>query len=114
MNTSEKFEKCCKTILSIRYDNEQGGAYAYIQFLAQSRELLKLLSPYKVLERQAEAIEGINWLFNEYLGVKFTERQRVIFENKLLEMRLILYKVSVLLKHEAKCTNETLRHALAA
>lgn len=87
MKTIEKIETHFKKIESINYENEYGGAYAYVQFLAYTRELLNSLRSFKSTERQAEAIEGINWLFNEYLSVKFTYKQKVIFENKLHEMK---------------------------
>ena len=87
MKTIKTIEKYIDMIEGIRYENENGGAYAYVQFLAYSRELLILLKPFKRVEKQLETIEAINWLFNEYLSVKFTPRQRSIFEEKQLELK---------------------------
>jgi hypothetical protein len=87
MKTIRTIEKYMTMLEGIRYENENGGAYAYVQFLAYSRELLVLLRPFKRVERQLEKIEAINWLFNEYLAVKFTPRQRSIFEEKQMELK---------------------------
>ena len=87
MQTLKKIESYFGRIESIRYENEHGGAYAYVQFLAYSRELLKLLRPVKKLEKEMETIESINWLFNEYLAAKFTPRQASIFEEKMMELK---------------------------
>lgn len=87
MKTIAKIETHFNRIENINYENEHGGAYAYVQFLAYTRELLNQLRPFKKAEKQIEAIEGINWLFNEYLAARFTYKQKVIFENKLLEVK---------------------------
>lgn len=87
MKTISTIEHYMSQIESIRYDNENGGAYAYVQFLAYSRELMNLLRPFRRVEKQMETIEAINWLFNEYLAVKFTPRQKSIFEEKQLELK---------------------------
>ncbi|MBA2610951.1 MAG: hypothetical protein H0U95_03200 [Bacteroidetes bacterium] len=89
MKTPKKMETYFNMIENIKYENEYGGSYAYIQFMAYSREVLKLLRPLKSLERHMEAIEGTNWLLNEYLAVRFTYRHKTIFENKLSETRQI-------------------------
>ncbi|MDI1353279.1 MAG: hypothetical protein PSX36_00075 [bacterium] len=89
MKTTATLETYFAMIEGIRYENENGGAYAYVQLLAYNREVLRLLRPIKSAERHVEAIEGINWLFNEYLAVKFTHRQKVIFENKLEDLKEI-------------------------
>ncbi len=80
-------------IENIKYENENGGAYAYIQFMAYSRELLKALRPLKNMERQLETIEATNWLLNEYLAVRFTYRHKTIFENKLNETKQIFNSI---------------------
>jgi hypothetical protein len=85
MKTTKKIDMYFNRIQSIRYENEHGGAYAYIQYLAYTRELLVMLRPLKKVEKQLEALEGINWLFNEHLAFKFTHRHKVIFEEKLHE-----------------------------
>jgi hypothetical protein len=87
MKTLSKIENQFRMIENIRYENENGGAYAYVQFLAYSRELARLLRPLKKVEKHIETIESISWLFNEYLAVKFTHRQKAIFENKMLEVK---------------------------
>lgn len=87
MKTPKKVEAYFNRIENIKYENEHGGSYAYLQFMAYSRELLKLLRPLKDAERYAEAIESTNWLLNEYLGVRFTPRHKTIFENKLSETK---------------------------
>ena len=40
-----------------------------------------------------EKIEGINWMLNEYLAVRFTHRHKVIFEEQMEEMRIIFSAV---------------------
>jgi hypothetical protein len=87
MKTGKKIETYFHMIETISYDNANGGAYAYIQFMAYARELVKLLRPFKKVERQIETIESVSWLFNEYLAAKFTPRQKVIFETKILELK---------------------------
>jgi hypothetical protein len=89
MKTLTKIETYFRMIEEIDYENPNGGAYAYVQYLAYTRELLKLLRPFKKVERQLEALDGISWLFNEYLAAKFTHRQKAIFESKLIESREI-------------------------
>jgi hypothetical protein len=87
MKTLTKIEACFNRIENIRYDNPHGGAYAYVQFLAYARELVILLRPLKSTAPQISAIEGISWLFNEYLATRFTHRQRAIFDNKQRELK---------------------------
>lgn len=89
MKTSKKLEQAFKKIEQINYDNEHGGAYAYLQFLAYTREVLHILRPIKYTERQTEAIEAMTWLFNEYLTMNFTHRHKALFEDKLSEIKLI-------------------------
>jgi hypothetical protein len=89
MKTPRKLEKQFNRILDIKYENPNGGAYAYIQFLAYTRELLATLRSLRTAGRQMESIEGICWLFNEYLGARFTPRHKIIFEEKQSEMRRI-------------------------
>jgi len=93
MKTTKKIEAYFNMIENIKYENEHGGAYAYIQFMAYSREILRLLRPAKQVERQLEAIEATNWLFNEYLAVRFTYRHKTIFENKLSETKQIFESI---------------------
>lgn len=90
MKTLTKIETYFAMIEGIKYENENGGAYAYVQMLAYNREVLRLLRPVKSAERHMEAIEAISWLLNEYLAVKFTHRQKVIFENKVEELKEII------------------------
>jgi hypothetical protein len=101
MQIIKKSEVHFKQIESINYNNPHGGAYAYVQFLAYTRELIKLLGPIKKVEQQLDAIEGINWLFNECLVSKFTYHQQVIFDTKLNEMKEIFEKIRASLKELA-------------
>lgn len=89
MRIITRLEIYLKRIETIKYENENGGAYAYLQFMAYSRDLLTLLRPFKKVEKQLESLEGINWLFNECLTARFTHRQKAIFENKLSDARQI-------------------------
>jgi hypothetical protein len=98
MQTIKKIESYFSRIESIRYENEHGGAYAYVQFLAYSRELMRLLRPFKRLEKEMETIESITWLFNEYLAAKFTPRQKSIFEEKMMETRELFQVIRSSLK----------------
>ncbi|MBA3681175.1 MAG: hypothetical protein H0W73_08420 [Bacteroidetes bacterium] len=87
MKTPKKVEAYFNMIENIKYENENGGSYAYIQFMAYSREVLKLIRPLKDSERFKESIDATNWLLNEYLGVRFTPRHKTIFENKMSETK---------------------------
>ncbi|MBL7932658.1 MAG: hypothetical protein JNL60_12190 [Bacteroidia bacterium] len=87
MKTGRKIESYMSMIEKINYENVHGGAYAYVQFMAYSRELVKLLKPFKKVEPQINTIEGVSWLFNEYLAARFTPRQKVIFETKMVELK---------------------------
>ena len=117
MKIPKKIETYFNMIETIKYENEHGGAYAYIQFMAYSRDLLKLLRPVKNVERQLEAIEATNWLLNEYLAVKFTYRHKTIFENKLNETKQLFVAIRESFK-EAEVrrpyTTYRLHHAQAA
>lgn len=97
MQTHKKMESHFKRIESIRYENEHGGAYAYVQFLAYSRELLISLRSLKKFEKESEVIESINWLFNEYLAARFTPRQASIFEEKMIELKEIFGRIRFVL-----------------
>lgn len=118
MKTPRKLEKSFQQIEAIRYENENGGAYAYLQFMAYTRDLLVMLRPVKKAERQAEAIEAINWLFNEYLAIKFTPSHRLIFEEKKAEIKKIFQAVRELFHEEGKLIRKPfdgkLYHAQAA
>jgi hypothetical protein len=90
MKTAEKIDQYHRQIESINYDNREGGRYAYVQFMSLTREMLLLLQPLRTMQKQVEAIESINWVFNQYVGVRFTEHQRVIFDVKRRELKCIL------------------------
>jgi len=98
MKTPTKIETYFSMIEGISYESKHGGAYAYVQFLAYSRELVKLLRPMKKVERHIDAIESVSWLFNEYLSAKFTHRQKAIFENKMSEMKDTFNSIRLSLK----------------
>jgi hypothetical protein len=116
METTKNVETFSKLINGIKYENENGGAYAYLQFLAYTREAISLLRPIKRLERQIESIEAINWLFNEYLAVNFTFRHKIIFEEKKNEaMKVFNYINFVLAELEIKeSRTQRVIHAQAA
>lgn len=98
MKTQTKIETYFGMIEGISYENQNGGAYAYVQFLAYSRELVKLLRPFKKVEKQIDTIESVSWLFNEYLAAKFTHRQKAIFENKMSELKDTFNSIRLSLK----------------
>jgi len=112
----KKIESYFIRIESIRYENEHGGAYAYVQFLAYSRELMKLLRPVKKLEKELETIESINWLFNEYLAAKFTPRQASIFEEKMMELKELFVRIRLNMHRldKGKSATNALVHKQAA
>jgi hypothetical protein len=98
MKTSSKSETFFQMVEGINYNNVYGGAYAYLQFLAYTRGLSELLRPVAEVEKQLDAIEGINWLFNECLSANFSHRQKVIFENKMSETKEIFDQIRQTLK----------------
>ena len=116
METRKNVEKYYNLIKDIKYENENGGAYAYLQFLAYSREAIIVLRTIKRFERQVESIEAINWLLNEYLAVNFTFRHKLIFDEKRDEaIKLFNLINSVLTDFEIKDAKEIRRvHAQAA
>jgi hypothetical protein len=89
MKTPEKLENQFRIISGVRYENENGGAYAYVQILAYNRDLMRMLRPLRWAERQMEMVEAISWMLNEYLGMSFTPRHQVIFENSKFELKEI-------------------------
>src|SRR5688572_1880951 len=116
MKTINKLDAYSDLISKVKFENENGGKYAYVQLLAYSREVLTLLRSVKNSERQAEAIEAISWLLNEYLGAKFSPVHKAIFENKLSEMKQILCSVRILVNnpHLYRAEAEKVLHAVAA
>lgn len=97
MKRKTKIETYFSRIEGIRYQNPHGGAYAYVQFLAYARELVKLLRPLKKVEKQIDTIEAVSWLFNEYLAASFTPRNQVIFETKLSELKEVFKSIRLYL-----------------
>jgi len=116
METKKNVETYSNLIDGIKFENENGGAYAYLQFLAYSREVILLLRPIKRLERQIESIEAINWLFNEYLAVNFTFRHKIIFEEKKNEAKKVFNYINFVLSELEIKESRTQRivHAQAA
>ena len=116
METKKNLEKYSNLISGIKYENENGGAYAYLQFLAYSREVITSLRSVKKLERQVESIEAINWLFNEYLAVNFTYRHKLIFEEKLNDVKKIFNYMNYVLGEieSKKAKDDGIIHAQAA
>jgi len=115
MTKSQKIKGMMNEIQNIRYNNENGGAYAYVKFLASARVLLQAIKPYKEFEKQTEKIEAISWLFNEYLAVRFTNSQKVIFENKQFELKEVFETISDGLKVKGLVSEESfIKHYAAA
>lgn len=98
MKNITRIELYFSMIEGIKYENPHGGAYAYVQFLAYARELVKLLQPLKKVDKQIDTIEGVSWLFNEYLCTTFTPRQQAIFENKKRELKDTFNSIRLTLK----------------
>lgn len=98
MNTRANIEGWMNKIENIRYDNPHGGSYAYVQYLAYARELGKFLRPIRQVDRQVEKIEAVCWLFNEYLGASFTQRQHAIFDDQMSVTRDTLEQVRQVIK----------------
>ena len=48
--------------------------------MAHARDLTNLLQPAQIAENELSQLEAVSWLFNEYLGQRFTHAQEVIFE----------------------------------
>src|SRR5688572_16339964 len=117
MKTEKKIEMYFGMIEKINYDNTNGGAYAYVQFMAYARELVKLLRPIQKVERQIDTIESVSWLFNEYLSAKFTHRQKVIFETKITELKEVFDSIRFSLRQferEHPLSSARLLHKQAA
>jgi hypothetical protein len=115
MKTPKKIETYINMVQGIRYENENGGAYAYVQFLAYTRELLIMLRPFKKVERQMEAIEGISWLFNEHLAFTFTHRHKAIFDEKMSEVKKIFASIKDSLNEsDRRIYRPNIHHAQAA
>ena len=116
MKIPKKLEKAFRKIGQINYNNEHGGAYAYLQFMAYTREILVMLRPVKKAERQMEAIEAMNWLFNEYLSVKFSYSHKVIFDEKLSEIKKIFESMEAIFEEKEirRAYDGKLYHAQAA
>jgi hypothetical protein len=107
MRTTEKIRAYYRMIEAIDYNNREGGKYAYVQFLSLTREVLILLQPVSRVQKYREAIESINWVFNEYLTSSFSDHQRLIFDSKRRELRTIVDKLTeeLLLLEEKKIDN---------
>jgi hypothetical protein len=101
MKTVSQLEDHFKRIESIRYENQHGGSYAYLQFLSYTRELMLLLRPIQKVEKQLDTLEGISWLFNECLAASFTHRQKAIFDNKMSEVRQLFDVIRLQLQDKA-------------
>lgn len=116
MKTTQKIEWYLNRIEAIRYENENGGAYAYIQYLAYMREILTMLRPIKRVEKQLDLLEGINWLFNEHLAFKFTPRHKAIFEEKIYETKQIFKTIRAAVQDSERfsASGSNLVHAQAA
>jgi hypothetical protein len=99
-------------IAEIKYENEHGGAYAYMQFLACTRNIMEYLKSYNTCHRHIDAIEGINWILNEYLGMKFSPRHYSVFEAKRIELSELSGRILYTVQEEGKrMERERLLHA---
>ena len=87
MKRAKQLEEHLRRMNSISYENPNGGAYAYVQFLAHARELILFLRTVRGCDKEVEMLDATGWLFNEYLTVQFTHRHKVIFETKMLELK---------------------------
>ena len=105
--------KIINKLLGIRFNNEHGGKYAYMQFLAYSRELMFQLGELPNTQRYINAIEAIAWQFNENLSGKFSHTQRAVFETKMMDFRAIVNEVEFTLNSRRHLTRSVL-HAQAA
>jgi hypothetical protein len=106
--------KIINKLLGIRFDNEHGGKYAYMQFLAYSRELMALLDELPNTQRYINAIEAIAWQFNENLTGRFSHTQRAVFETKMMDFRAIVNEVEFTLNSRRHLTRSSVLHAQAA
>jgi len=111
---TRKMGKIINMLLGIRFDNEHGGKYAYMQFLAYSRELMNLLGEIPNAQRHVCAIEAIAWQFNENLSGKFGHTQRAVFETKMMDFRAIVNEVEFMLHTRRHRTRNSVLHAQAA
>lgn len=93
MNRINDIREQIARIEGIRYENPNGGSYAYLQFLAYSRELLRLVKPVPGAERLADKLEGVCWIFNENLGMRFTHAHRSIYDKSLFELRPVFHSI---------------------
>lgn len=109
MKNQKKLETAFKKIEQINYNHEHGAAYAYLQFLAYSRELQVLLRPIKNAQRHIENIEAISWLFNEYLTMNFTHRHKALFEDKMIEIKLIFESIRATCYEDETIVKTTVR-----
>jgi hypothetical protein len=105
-------------IKSIRYRNPEGGPYAFLQFMAYVRVLSGLLRSAGWADRELDRLEATSWMFNEYLGSRFTHAQEIIFENEMLEVMPLLDAIAGTVKgmrHESVLPGvEEPQHELAA
>lgn len=114
MNLLSQTEMHFKRIEAIPYENPNGGSYAYLQFMAYTREVLTLLRPVEKVEKQLDALEGINWLFNECLAASFTHSKKAIFENKMSYAKQLFTTIRVQLQEAFPEKQEIAVHQQAA
>lgn len=99
-------------ISDLKYENEHGPEYAYLQFLSITRRILAAIRPYGSCSRHSDAIEGINWILNEYLGMKFTARHYSVFMDKRLDVLELSQRIIYSVHEENKrLEKERLLHA---
>ena len=114
MKLATQAEEHFKRIEAIRYENQNGGSYAYLQFMAYTREVLTLLRPVVKVEKQLDALEGISWLFNECLAASFTHSQKAIFENKMSYAKQVFETIRLHLQDAVSEKQEVVLHQQAA
>jgi hypothetical protein len=113
---TRKIERYFNLITNIRYHNDNGPKYAYMQFLAYSRELIDALRPLKNTEQHCDSIERSCWLLNEYLGSRFTPRHESILVTQILEAGEIFRELSFIITRAEKMNKvqRTVHHQQAA
>jgi hypothetical protein len=90
MGMIKEISKYSGMVAAINYDNREGGKYAYVQFLAYSREIMNQLNTYGKNE-VAGAINELCLQLNDQLADSFREEQRTLFERCRKKLIQILW-----------------------
>lgn len=101
MNRSKKLQYYMALVESVRYDNANGGSYAYMQLLAYNREIMHCMRDLGFEEELLTRVEAVSWIINEYLGAPFRHRHRLVFDEQKFELAEVFREVrSALLQVE--------------